>query len=204
MKRPKSTSGRRVRRSQEERRVIRIHTEGRVTEPDYLSHWERLNDSVRIDWGESGMVPMSLVQHAREDARSSRHASRRHGSPDYDEIWCVFDVDAHPNVKQAISEAQQSGIRVAVSNPCFELWLVLHCEDQRAHIERRGIQRRASELGLIDGKSVSEDAWSVLDDNYENARRRAKDMNRWHEGNDSPPRSNPSTDIWRLVDRLRS
>jgi len=30
------------------------------------------------------------------------------------------------------------------------------------------------------------------------------ELDSMHEGNDSPPRSNPSSDVWRLVDRLRS
>lgn len=207
MSRPRPNTGRRVAprggRALREPRVIRVHTEGRVTEPDYLSHWERLNDGVRIDWGASGMVPMSLVRHAREDAGLSRRASKRHSSPDYDEIWCVFDVDAHPNVKQAISEAQQSGIQVAVSNPCFELWLVLHCQDQAASIQSSDIQRDAKKLNLIRGKAIPASAWKTLTDNYDDAKRRARDLDQMHRGV-SPPRSNPSTDVWRLVDRLRS
>ena len=204
MRRPRSTSKRHVRRSREERRVIRVYPEGSVTEYEYLRHWERANRSITLDWGESGMSPLSLVSRARDDCRLSQRSAKRDGAPQFDEIWCVFDVDTHPQVHQAIFEATQSGVNVAVSNPCFELWLVLHSHDQRAHVDGRAIQRQASNLGLIDGKSVPEDAWGVLDDNYEDARRRAKDLDHWHEGNGSPPRSNPSTDVWRLVDRLRS
>ena len=150
------------------------------------------------------MSPMGLVSRAKDDLRLSRRSAKRHGAPQFDEIWCVFDVDRHPQVPQAIFEATQSAINVAVSNPCFELWLVLHSHDQRAPVNGREIQRRASELGLIDGKSVPESAWSVLDDNYEDAARRARELDAWHDGNDSAPRSNPSTNVWRLVDRLRS
>lgn len=185
-------------------RIIRIHTEGRVTERDYLNYWGRRNDGVRIDWGESGMSPAGLVARAQQDAQASRRSSRRHGSPAFDEIWCVFDVDAHPDVSQAITEAEQSGINVAVSNPCFELWLVLHRENQRAHVERRRIQQRASRLGLIDGKSIPDAALRLLSESYEEAKRRARELDVWHDENDSMPRSNPSSDVWRLVDRLRS
>ncbi len=116
----------------------------------------------------------------------------------------MFDVNAHPNVSQAIIEAEQSGIHVAVSNPCFEVWLVLHFEDQRAHVERGKIQRRASRLGLIDGKSIPATALRLLSESYEDAKRRATELGNWHDENDSPLRSNPSSDVWRLVDRLRS
>lgn len=204
MIRPKSASGRRVRRSQEERRVIRIHAEGSVTEFDYLRYWEQRSRSVSLDWGESGMSPMGLVGRAKDAIRLSRRASRRHGTPQFDEIWCVFDIDSHPHVSQAIFEATQSGIMVAVSNPCFELWLVLHCREQSGAIGRREIQRRAADLGLLDGKNVPAEAWGLLEESYEDARRRAKALDNMHEGNDSLPRSNPSSDVWRLVDRIRS
>lgn len=92
---------------------------------------------------------------------------------------------------------------VAVSNPCFEVWLVLHHEDQRAHVERRRIQQRASQLGLVDGKSILDADLLRLAEGYEEAKRRARELDAWHDGNDSPPRSNPSSDVWRLVDRLR-
>ena len=208
MNRPRPKAGRRVvprgKRAAKEPRVIRVHTEGRVTERDYLNYWGRRNEGVRIDWGESGMSPAGLVARAQEDVRVSRRSGRRHGAPAFDEIWCVFDVDAHPNVSEAIIEAERSDINVAVSNPCFEVWLVLHCEDQRAHVERRGIQRRASQLGLIDGKCIPDTALHLLAESYEDARRRARELDAWHDGNDSAPRSNPSSGVWRLVDLIRS
>ena len=104
---------------------------------------------------------------------------------------------------QAISEARQSGINVAVSNPCFELWLVLHCENRARPVHRGDIQRDARKLNLIVGKSVPAGAWGTLEDNYQDAKRRAKGLDQMHR-DVSPPGSNPSTNVWRLVDRLRS
>lgn len=175
-----------------------------MTERDYLNHWARLNSGVRIDWGESGVDPMSLVSRAQAELRQSSVNTRRHGVADFDDTWCVFDVDTHANASQAILTAQRSGISIAVSNPCFEIWLVLHLEDRLGPLSGLEIQRRASRSGLVRRKSVPEGAWRVLEDNYEDARRRARELDAWHDGNDSPPRSNPSSDVWRLVDRLRS
>ena len=81
---------------------------------------------------------------------------------------------------------------------------MLHAEDQTAHINRRNVQRRASELQLTFGKGIPDSAWSTLFDEFETARQRAKALDQRHAGNGSPPRSNPSTDIWRFVDRIRS
>ena len=199
-------SGRRPRREhtpRRERRVIRILTEGKITEPSYLTAWARhYRHSVSLSLPASGMAPETLVDHATQHMRRRRRSRR--GYQDFDEIWCVFDIDQHPNVPTAIHNARQSGIEVAVSNPCIELWLVLHVDDQTAYIDRRNIQRRANELQLTSGKRIPDSAWNKLFDEFETARHRARALDQRHAGNGSPPRSNPSTDIWRLVDRIRS
>ena len=199
-------SGRRPRRGhtpRKERRVIRVLTEGKVTEPSYLIAWARRHrHSISLSLPESGMAPETLVDHARQHMRRRRRSRR--GDQDFDEIWCMFDIDLHPNVPTTIHNARQSGIEVAVSNPCIELWLVLHVEDQTAYIKRRNVQRRANELQLTFGKRIPDSAWSTLFDEFATARQRAKALDQRHAGNGSPPRSNPSTDIWRLVDRIRS
>lgn len=178
-----------------------------MTEYEYLRYWERQNADVTLQWGEHGMAPQTLVRRACEDTKKSRRSARKHGSPDFDEIWCVFDVDNHPDIPHALFEARQRGVHVALSNPCFELWLVLHCEDQRAYVERHRIQQRASELDLLEGKSgksIVSAALKMLEENYEAAKRRAKELDELHKGNGSPPLSNPSTGLWRLVDRIRT
>ena len=198
-------SGRRPRRGhtpRTERRVIRVLTEGKITEPSYLTAWaRRYRHTVSLIVSESGMAPETLVNHASQHMRRRRRSRR--SDQDFDEIWCVFDIDKHPNVSTAIHNARQSGIEVAVSNPCIELWFVLHVEDQTAYINRRNVQRQANELQLASGKGIPDRAWNTLFDEYEAARLRAKALDEWHAGNGSPPRSNPSTDIWRLVDRIR-
>ena len=125
------------------------------------------------------------------------------GDGDFEEIWCVFDRDDHPHVNSALQEARDHGIRVAFSNPCFELWLVLHVEDQTAHVDRDRIQKRCIELGLTDGKAVRPDALPTLKAGYEDAKRRAQQLAATHKRDGASPRSNPSSDVWRLVDRLR-
>lgn len=51
----------------------------------------------------------------------------------YDEIWCVFDMDFKPDVKgqyedfdKAINTAIAAGYKCAYSNDAFELWFTLH------------------------------------------------------------------------------
>ena len=183
------------------RYVLRVLTEGERTEPDYLSVWVRRNARVHFDITDTGMTPDALVHRAREHLRGQ---PRRRAARDFDEIWCVFDTDEHENLRQAISDARESGIEVAVSNPCIELWFVLHLREQTAHINRRDVQRLSNQLGLSDGKRITDSARNTFVEAFRIARQRAQALDQRHAGNDSPAGSNPSTDVWRLVDQLRN
>lgn len=180
----------------EQRTVVRVLAEGKVTEQQYLHAIK--GHEVQLEFGAGGFTPMTLVRQARRETRDNRHAD------DFDEIWwCVFDRDEHPDLDRAIEEARQSGIHTAMSNPCFELWLVLHVEDQWAHIHRRAAQRRCSDLHLTIGKKIASDGIERLRDGYDAAKQRAQALDRMHERDGAPRGSNPSSGVWRLVDRLR-
>ena len=185
----------------ETRGVVRVIAEGTVTEPDYLARYaQEHRDRIRvsIDPAPKWSDPVSLV---RETRRQKRMRSPR--DPEFDEFWCVFDVDAHDDVNRAVAEARDAGIETAISNPCFELWLVLHLEDQTAHVDRHKIQRRARDLGLLDDKSIPDSAWSQLAGGFDDAKRRAQALDAMHAGDGRDPGSNPSSGVWRLIDRIR-
>lgn len=202
MSRGRSSRVRRQRNPRPLRRVIRVHTEGRVTEPKYLEELARRHrGKIRIDVGVSGAVPETLVDQACRDM--DNNGTRRREGPWYDEIWCVFDVDEHPNLKRAIGRALQKKVKLAVSNPCFELWLILHFQDQTAHIDRRDAQRLVKQHGIMEGKEVRSEMFAQLEDYYEDAKQRARMLEQKHDGDGSPPRSNPSTSMWRLIDSIR-
>jgi hypothetical protein len=52
-----------------------------------------------------------------------------------DEFWVLLDRDHHfqashtPGTREALRAARQAGFEVAISNPCFELWLLLHHQE---------------------------------------------------------------------------
>ena len=52
-----------------------------------------------------------------------------------DEFWVCIDTDYHMNDNHikgtlvALMNARQAGFELAISNPCFELWLLLHHAD---------------------------------------------------------------------------
>lgn len=148
-------------------------------------------------------TPLALVERAVARQHEDRARPRREPAG-YDEIWCAFDRDDHPYVSDARSLAAHHGIGIAYSNPCFELWLVLHVRDQQAYIDRDQVQKLSDACGLTAGKAIVSSAWTILTGGYEAAKERAISGDKRHEENGSPLGSNPSTSVWRLVDAIRA
>src|SRR4051812_45462119 len=136
---------RRVARREPKRRIL-VVCEGGVTEAGYFKNLRAAfrNPLVVVEIDDQGGVPKTLVERAaarkREAERDAK--SRRDEFLSYDEVWCVFDVDEHPHLPDARQQARDNGIELAVSNPCFELWALLHFQDHTAHIERGDARRR--------------------------------------------------------------
>jgi hypothetical protein len=166
-------------------------------------YWHRLHrQRVNVTIAGQHGVAKTLVELAVAAKREAERDERRGRGAAWDEVWCVFDTDEHPNLREALEMAQANGVHVAVTNPCIELWFILHFEDQTAHIERGPAQSRARDL-LNCKKHLSDSALETLGERYEDARDRAKSLDEKHEGDGSPPRSNPSSEVWKLVDRIR-
>jgi hypothetical protein len=186
------------------RREILVFTEGRVTEQQYVVHWHRRcreHVLVTVDAFHGG--PLQLVEHAVRAKKLAARESRRGRGRAYDEIWCFHDVDDHERRAEAAVLAKAHGIKLAVSNPCIELWFILHFEDQTAHMERDAAQSRSKKL-LGCGKVLTEQALTRLDDGLDDARRRANLLDTKHKGDGSPRGSNPSTSAGRLIDSIRA
>ena len=196
MKPPRNDHGR-LSGSRLPKKVIRVLTEGMVTERDYIKILRSQYREVVVDIIREGSPPRALVDKARR-----YQTSKDKQNPDFDEIWCIFDVDQHPNIEQAIREARDNDINIAITNPCFELWLVLHYQDQSGYISSSKIQSEARRLGILKGKHLSEDSANIVRGNYEEAKSRAQRLEKRHIGDNSESWENPSSQMWKFVDRL--
>jgi hypothetical protein len=197
---PKRDNLRRRGAFREPRPRFLIACEGTVTEPHYFREMRRLQRSiVELEIVEGG-TPKTVVERAVEKKREAERAARREKDDHlrYDEVWCVFDIDIHPLVPEAKQQARDNGIETAISNPCFELWILLHFQDQRAHVERGTVQHLCREHMPGYGKRPPCDKLLALSGD---AARRAEKLDRWHETRDTTG-SNPSTGVWRLVVKL--
>lgn len=107
------------------RRVL-IVCGGRETEKQYfqgLRAAER-NPAVRVVIKANPGSPTEVVRHAEK--------LRRQAPDEFEDVWCVFDVDEY-GIEESVTTARRLGIGVAISNPCFELWLLMHFDRHTAH-----------------------------------------------------------------------
>lgn len=184
------------------RRSLLVFTEGRRTEPIYLTYWYRaFRERVIVRIDDFHGTPMQLVERAAQRRTVDLREARRGRGDAHSEYWCVFDIDEHPYVKRAVKLAAESGINVAISNPCIELWFLLHFQDQRAVIDRGVAQRRARDLLGFD-KAPTFAGLAKLHGHYGEARGRAQHLDKKHELDGSPPGSNPSSRVWCLIDKI--
>lgn len=184
------------------RQQILVFVEGERTEDGYFKFWwRRHRDKVLVKIEERNGTPMTLVKLAIDQRDQEQRDERRGRGQAHDEVWCVFDRDTHPHFDDAILLAKRHGIGVAVSNPCFELWFILHYEDQTAHIEGRDAMARSAKL-LGCKKVLTDAALEALATQYGDAVQRAKALDKKHRADGSQPRSNPSSEAWKLVERI--
>jgi hypothetical protein len=180
-----------------------VLTEGRTTEVEYFGMWAReLRDQLVIDFDRFHGTPLPLVERAVGLLEDRNRAIRRGREVEFDEIVCVFDRDEHPYVDEARALARAHDITVGYSNPCFELWLALHSQDVRRHVDRHEVQRLAAALGLLAGKSIPMAGWDVLRRNLPQAHQRAERLDDTHRRNGTQEGANPSTSLPRVVNLL--
>lgn len=179
------TSLSRKRNIRQQRDSLLVVTNGRCTESQYFEALRRepwvattLRVTVRC------VAPLALVT----EAEALRDAN------DYDHVWAVCDVDEF-DVSEAIENAVTAGVGLALSKPCFEVWLIFHKSDRcpglngasQAHDRLRKLvpswrKERVDFADFRDGISVA----------VERAKKRGE-----------PPDANPSTAVWRVIECVR-
>ncbi len=185
---------------------VLIICEGTKTEPTYFKNFRNQEHNRLIDIivDDTAGVPRTLVNRAVEIRKAANRRAQREQDANlrYDEIWCVCDVDAHPMLQEALVQARDNGILVAISNPCFELWLLLHFHDQTAHLSRHEAQTQCR-VHLSDyEKAVTKEYFRQLQAAYSTAVRRAEHLRNRHQTAGSPLHENPSTTVDRLTERI--
>jgi hypothetical protein len=125
----------RVERALRDDRVFYVATEDTYAPKQYFDglSLRRLKVVVLPTPEGSGLsAPSHVVERLFEHFRNAKLAG---DVQDDDEFWVLMDTDHHVSENhktsfiRALDSARQSGFRIAISNPSFEIWLLLHHSD---------------------------------------------------------------------------
>jgi hypothetical protein len=188
----------------EQRKRFLVYVEGDISESLYLKGVRR--DLGRygpnIEIGGTHGEPLGLVR----AAISQKERERRDGNP-FSQIWCVFDVEApqpHASLDEAIALAQRNKIRCGITNPCFELWLILHLKDHRAWLTSDAACEQLMGLSCGYDKHGKRFDYDVIRDHRDTAAARADTLHGQLTDPSSPRERNPWTSVHDLFRELQS
>lgn len=180
-----------------------LFLEGQKTENDYFRYVrQKLRDSLIVleISGERG-DPLGLVEAAvLKRNQAFREAQRqRDDNLKYDQTWCVVDVDSHPRLQEAKVLAEAESIGLAISNPCFEIWPILHFRSHGGYLASYAQAREVLKRHIPDYDKGLD--CTHLAGGYEVARDRATVLLARHEENGKPG-GNPSTTVHHLLEAI--
>lgn len=126
-------------------------------------------------------------------------------SEEYDSIWCVFDRDTVVayDFEVALRNALSASFQVAYSNPCFELWYLLHlvaCHSH-SHISCEACANKIEAHLLSTYKKNDLRILRKLQPYQKTAIERAQSLLSGYVPHD-PATDNPSTKVHELVEKL--
>ena len=212
------------------RRQVYIFAEGKVSEIEYIDlimesgEWHRPdrrvdyhfeNDTVESKYRK----PLPMVRDAVFVLRRVEREAKAAGLDkdedwNWPQVWILFDRDEHQGIAEARKLAEQAGVRVAYSHPCFELWRLLHYQNYTSTfggVCGSANSRLRSQPGFAktygkNVRTVSEQQSKhvkpdqvLRGDRYSTAKKYAQKINNGHSGPD-PNTWDPYTDVWRFVE----
>jgi len=197
--------------------ILHIFCEGEKTEPNYLKGYlERFFSTnrrlkvIKIEPTNKN-TPKQLVEEA---------IKKQKYCPDGDSFWVVYDRESEQKYSdnlhaQAYNKAQKHNIDVALSNVCFEAWLLLHFTSSSAPYNCYDDLRKKSNLraeckkrGVKDYDKGNKEIFDQLTENeIKTARVNAKRINEQskcnaNSSNTKPYQLNPFTDVYLLLDAI--
>ena len=196
--------------------IVLIVTEGSQTEPKYFEHFKTRQNNIdirvvgsRSSAGETDYV--SLVRKARE-YQERNQLSAATG----DSVWVIADADVNYNNSKPIAEknsklnqarkmADNKGINLLLSSPCFEVWLLLHYQYTTKFIKDYADMKSVLQK-YIPTYTKTADVYELINDRTKTAIENAKRVERHHlqDGCKLPfgVDVNPFTDVYKLLERL--
>ncbi|SFC38576.1 RloB family protein [Clostridium uliginosum] len=235
LKRHAEKSRDQLRKKRKTNPTIVIICEGKDTETMYFDNFNSKYTKVDVriaDKNSKGKNkgkstdPENLVKKAIEIKKNDYDINEKDG----DRVWCVFDVDINYNNNNAIQSkideiqkakvlSSKSKIRLGISNPCFELWYLLHFEYTTANLKNyEDVKKRLDKY--LSNYDKNKDIYNELKDKLTCAIDNSKKLKKHHESLDkilpnaendyvkinseSFVKSNPYTNIFDLVEYMEN
>ena len=204
-------------RSRQIKPVVLIVTEGSQTEPRYFEHFRnrQANIDIRIVGNKVHGGSTDYTNLVRKAVRYQKkdQISKRNG----DSVWVVADGDVNyrdadpiairdTQLEKAREMAQMAGIKVIISNPCFEFWYLLHFDYTTKYFRDYNTVITALSRHISNYKNTT-DVFDQLLPYMALALDRAECIEQYHIDNGSSIplgiATNPFTEVFRLVQALR-
>lgn len=187
---------------------IFIVSEGTKTEPYYIkemagkinSKFYNYTQSDRIKIHGAARNTLNLLEYTRKQVEKEMLEAQI--------VWLLYDKDSFPeddfDNTQFSAEGKQDTrkYKVAWSNECFELWLLLHFQDMDSNTGRRHC-REILRKYIPDFEKGSDDIYERLKDKTKDAIRRAKKQYKSYPANCAPSKMCPATRVYELVEFLQ-
>ncbi len=199
-------------------RVFHIYCEGEKTEPNYLRSYivQRFPGCRLLIVIEptNKNTPVQLVEEAIEKQKEQQKAGATE-----DIFWVVYDRESEQGYTndrhtKAREKAQAKDIQIALSNVCFEVWLLLHFQETVPPysnyddlIRNSPLRQHFCKHGLSDYDKGSKDIFKIVSAQIGTARTRAKQLNTQTQNSadaaaTQPHQWNPYTDVYKLLDAI--
>ncbi|RPI73127.1 MAG: RloB domain-containing protein [Desulfobacteraceae bacterium] len=187
-------------------KTILVVTEGEKTEPIYLIS---LRNQLKLHAADiqiinaPGTDALTIVNEAISRRDKRKREAKNDCTVPYDSAWAVFDTeraDSNPKLHDALQLARSREIKVALSNPCFEFWILLHDTLTTAQFANCAEVIRRIKTGFNPGYEKSNPTASEYLSKIQTAVPNSEFCRRHHvaSGGDG----NPSTDVDLLVREL--
>ena len=199
--------------SRNKKKLILIATEDQKSSRRYF---ERLRAHLKahrviIMADHAGSAPDNVVDAALAKRRAREDESKNGLEDPFDEVWVVFDTEGQQNpqrqieAKHAIARAKDLGFHTAVSNPCFEYWLLIHFEwCVETFPNANSVSRRLKEADKMPSYDKNFDSFTPTWNRVETAIRYSKRvfLERCQGKLEHPCKCHPSTEIHKLIESI--
>ena len=182
-----------------QKNLVIIVSQGKKTEPIYFSHFNKATSGFVLRIKSQATDPISLIKYGKYLKEEEYDIGPK------DKVFCVYDVDNTPEValNEAKKKANEYGVSSCISNPCFELWYLLHftystsCLDSYDDVKNELLQ-------FMSDYEKNKDVHDRLLSKQLHAITNAKNLEEHHKREGIKPirMRNPSTQVYEVVEYI--